>query len=89
MLNVIKVLCTRAALSGAVQGNFAEFLFQALRLIGARRRAEAANRSPGPARVANSVGLLLLFGNEPKLLHKAQLIVAIPLFDYLATLNAV
>src|SRR3712207_6753114 len=42
-------------------------------------------------RVANSLGLLLLllFGNEPKLLHKAHVIPAIPLLDYLATLDAV
>jgi hypothetical protein len=36
----------------------------------------------------NSVGLLL-FGNEPKLLHHAQIIVALPLLDYLASVDAV
>jgi hypothetical protein len=41
----------------------------------------------GPVRVANCVGPLLL-GNEPKLLHKAQIVVAILLLDDLATLNA-
>jgi len=32
--------------------------------------------------------LLLLFGSEPKLLHEAQVIVAVPVLDYLASLDA-
>jgi hypothetical protein len=51
------------------------------------RKAEAAI-SPGPVSVANCGGLLL-FGNEPELLHRAQIIVALPLLDYLAVLDAV
>jgi hypothetical protein len=43
--------------------------------------------SPGPVRVANSVGLLL-FGNEAELLHHAQIIVAVPVLDYLASFDA-
>ena len=41
-----------------------------------------------PVRVARCVGPLLL-GNEPKLLHKVQIVEAIPLLDDLAALNAV
>ena len=52
----------------------------------ARRRAEAALH-PGP-----SSSLLcrpyLLFGNETKLLQNAQIIVPLPLLDYLAVLDA-
>ena len=35
------------------------------------------------------MGLLLLFGNEPKLLHKAQAIQLFPLLGSLAPLDAV
>jgi hypothetical protein len=38
--------------------------------------------SSGPVGVAYSVGSLLLLGNEPKLLHHAQIIVGLPLFYY-------
>ena len=40
-------------------------------------------------RVASCAGLLLLFGGKPKLLQHAQIIVALPLLDYLAILEAV
>ena len=40
-------------------------------------------------RVASCAGLLLLFGGKPKLLKHAQIIVALPLLDYLGVLEAV
>jgi hypothetical protein len=55
---------------------------------GKERNAGAAT-SPGLVRVASCVGLVLLFGGKPKLLEHTQVIVALPLLDYLAVLEAV
>src|SRR5215211_1333754 len=49
---------------------------------------ECVCKDPGPARVANSVVLLLL-GSKPELLQDAQIVVCFPLLDYLAVLKAV
>ena len=39
-------------------------------------------------RVANCVGVLLLFGSKPKLLQQAQIIVAVPVLDYPAPFDS-
>src|ERR687897_1552288 len=43
----------------------------------------------GPARVASSVALLLLFWNETKLLQQAQIVVSLPCLGYLVAFEAV
>jgi hypothetical protein len=53
-----------------------------------KKRKGRGCQEPRPAeRVANCVGLLL-FRGEPKLLHHAQIIVAVPILDCLAPFDA-
>jgi hypothetical protein len=44
---------------------------------------------PRPGKELTLCRPALLFGNEPELLHRAQIIVALPLLNYLAVLDAV
>jgi hypothetical protein len=52
----------------------------------ARKGRGIQQPQPGE-RVANYVALLLLFESEPELLQEGQVIVAIPVFDYLASFD--